>query len=796
MQKCCKAGHFRNAISKLLFYGRLTVVCIALVGVWEETIVAVPPWIPCAAAEVVKSEDPFAKKLKIVEQYERNLPTDTIGSQKTTSSVKAYQGMPTLHINGKPVFPMAMIAIGHYPTQVCRDFAAAGIQLYSHIIWSSGSVLKKPDWWLGPGKYDFAEIDRQILSIIKADPQAYVFLRVKLNPPAWWLKAHPDEMTHYEDGRRGPQCSMASEVWEKTYERMLRDLIRHVEGSAYAGHIIGYQPAGGSASEWFWWGYRKGLIDYGPAARKRFQKWLKDRYHGDPGLLRSAWNDPEVTFQTAAPPSGQARKQAEYGIFRDPKKAGNVMDYQRFLSEVTAHNVIQSCRICKEETRGSKMVGVFYGYSLFTCLGPNELWNCGYLGLEKVLHSPYVDFFASPTDYNRRVAGDPGNFISAYTASYLLHGKLYWDEADYRTHLSSTGESWVTHSLPETLSVFERGFAYMLTKGTALWWFTLAGDHTFHQDEMMEDIAKMREIGQDNVDVSKEHLHEIAVLADEESYFRMRMGVSALTRPLMRDMQLKLATMGAPYDMYLLSDIADRRMPDYKVYIFLNAFYVDDATREAIKQKVRRNGALSVWFYAPGFIQPDGSFCEKAMHDLTGIRIRHKLEERSLQLNVTERSHPITEKVQQSLALEPTQELEPIFWADDPQATVLGRLGPEGEPGLVTRDFGTWRCVYCAAPGISNELLRGLIHYAGGHVYSTSNDTFYANHNYLMIHTATGGRKRITLPERRDVHELLEGKILGRNLATIDVTLPKAVTRVYRLRKPGDPSVGAAGNSQ
>ena len=496
---------------------------------------------------------------------------------------------------------MAMVPIGHFPREVCRDFAAAGVHLYSHIIWNNRATVPRSvlagsrtdiSWWHGPGQYDFSKIDAQFEAIIEADPQAYIFPRVKLNPPKWWLDTHPDERTQYEGGTRGSQYSMASEAWEATYERMLRDLIRHIEGSPYAGHIIGYQPAGGESSEWFWWGFRKGWIDYSPAARKRFRAWLGKRYHGDVSQLRKAWNDSSVTFETAEPPSGKLRETTEYLLFRDARTARPAIDFQRFLSNVTAENIVRSCRICKEETRGKKIAGVFYGYSIYSASTRLTLWNCGWLGLRQVLESPYVDFLCAPTDYSRRRGGDPGTFISAYSASYRLHQKLYWDEADFRTHLFQGKVSYATRSLNETLETLRRAFGYMLTKGTALWWFTLAGDDTFHQDEIMNDIARMKDRGDASMPCDKEPLREVAVLVDEESFYHMRAGASQLTRPLIVNMhQLALPTMGAPFDTYLLSDIANEKMPDYKLYLFLNSFAVSDTVREAIKKKVRRNGA-------------------------------------------------------------------------------------------------------------------------------------------------------------------------------------------------------------
>jgi len=741
----------------------------------------------------------FAQKLKIVERYEQDIPRDTIGRGPTTAAVRPHEGLPSLWINERPVAPIAMVPIDHFPRDVCRDFAAAGVHVYSHILWTWARVVPESkarkldectDWWLGPGQYAFERVDRQVQAIIEADPQAYIFLRLKLDPPGWWVSANPDELSQHEDGRRGPQYSMASEKWEETYERMLRDLIGHVEASSYAGHIIGYQPAGGSASEWFWYGQDKGLIDYSPAARKRFREWLRARYQEDVAALKKAWNDPEVTFATAHPPNEEARRTSEHLMFREASQARRVSDFQQFLTDITVHNIQKSCRICKEETKRRKIAGVFYGYSFhFAASGTGSFsqWNLGFLGLKGVLDCPDVDFISSPTDYRHRRGGDPGNFVSAYTDSYQLHGKLYWDEVDTRTCYYRGPDSYAVRTLPETLAVHQRAAGYGLTKGTALWWFTLTGDQTFHDEAIMEDIARIQHASQASLAVDKSHVRQIAVLADEQSFLYMRMGVGALMQPLMREMHDHLATMGAPFDMYLLSDIANASLPDYKLYVVLNPFYLTDATRAAIKAKVRRNNAVAAWFYAPGFVAQDGTLNAQGIGDLTGIAVRESLEERPLHLAITDFDHPITAKLRRSNLLPQTGPVGPVFWVDDPQARTLGRLVPDGKTGLAVREFDTWRSVYSAVPTMSTSLLRGLARYAGAHVYSTSDDVFYANHHYAMIHTATAGAKQIDLPQARDVFDALSGDVIARNTAVIRLEMPEQTTRIFRLTSPTNP---------
>ena len=43
-----------------------------------------------------------------------------------------------------------------------------------------------------------------------------------------------------------------------------------------------------------------------------------------------------------------------------------------------------------------------------------------------------------------------------------------------------------------------------------------------------------------------------------------------------------LARFGAPYDIYLMQDLVDGKLPPYKLYVFLNAFHLDAARRAAL----------------------------------------------------------------------------------------------------------------------------------------------------------------------------------------------------------------------
>ena len=704
----------------------------------------------------------------------------TLASGETIAEVRKQDGLPTLCINNKPIAPVALIPIGNFPTDVCREFGEAGVHIYSHIIWNwrdvrpgiNQGLSEANRWWLGPGRYDFDKVDRRIRAIIAGDPKALVFLRVKLNPPDWWIDAHPDELLHYHDGSRGPQHSMASLVWEETYERMLRDLIGHIESSDYADHIIGYQPAGGKTSEWLLY-YRRDhtdVIDYSPAARKRFRAWLSDRYAGDVDELRRAWHDETVAFSTAQPPPPDLRYDSEYGLFRDPGRAQPAMDYHRFLSDITAHNIIRSCRICKEETQGRKITGVFYGYMLHWAHTRVLLANEGQLGLRQILESPYVDFLTSPPQYEARRPGDPGLFQSGYFGSYRLHGKLFWQEADIRTHLAPKPVHYSAANLEETRSLMTRQLGYALTEMNGLWWFTLAGDDTFRDDAIMQHAKRISDVAEHAMNDRGSRRHDVAVFADEETYHHMQMGSGALTYPLVTDMRRMLSRSGVVHDIYLLSDIVDPAMPDYKLYLMLNPFYLTDELRNAIKNKIRRNNAVAVWFYAPGFVQEDGSFSEAAIADLIGIQVRHRRDSQVLQMGLRDVDHPILAEGGNTRTLTMQKPIDPVFYADDSAATVVGVLQPQGEDGLVVKEYEDWRSIYFAAPMMDTALFRGIARYAGCHVYSETDDILDANSRYLMLHTTSAGNKDIRLPVKCTIRNLIEDRDVAKDADELHFT--------------------------
>jgi hypothetical protein len=351
---------------------------------------------------------------------------------------------------------------------------------------------------------------------------------------------------------------------------------------------------------------------------------------------------------------------------------------------------------------------------------------------------------------------------------------MIWEEHDYRTHVARGAFSTdKTDNLQETLSVLTRSVGMTLAENAGVWWRTFQNDW-YHQEKTMETIAAMQRIGESSQSADKTSVAQVALIYDENMPYYQAGGDNAFLRQQVWGTYEGAARMGAPYDIYLLSDLQDKRMPDYKLYIFLNAYRIDAQTKQAIADKVRKNNAVAVWCYAPGYMEGN-TFSTDSMKDLTGIQFAAKRDNENLSLKITDVTNSITRLAKSTF---PAYSFSPSFTVTDPDVKVLGTTA-DG-PALVAKQFKDWRSVYSEMP-LTQELLQGLCDYAGVHIYSRSYDVLYANKSYVFLYTSTAGNKTISLRSPADVQEEFSGKVMGKNVDHFTENVPAAVTRIYRL---------------
>jgi hypothetical protein len=224
--------------------------------------------------------------------------------------------------------------------------------------------------------------------------------------------------------------------------------------------------------------------------------------------------------------------------------------------------------------------------------------------------------------------------------------------------------------------------------------------------------------------------------------------------------------------MYFTTDLSHPKMKDYKMYIFLNQWSVNEKTLKVIKEKLARNNALAVWQYAPGYMD-DGKVDLKNMEKVTGMRFTEKRQKTDfLPEKIAYLPSKVTNKVKQPEKLT----VSPVFSVQNtPGVKVLSTAN--GMNIMAEKGRNLWTLL-----PLTPEMIRNLCRTEKIHVYSDNGNTLLVNESYLMIHTLNDKPFTVSLPRKFNVTETISGKKFGR-VSSISEKLPAGSTAIYLLEK-------------
>ncbi len=640
---------------------------------------------------------------------------------------------------------------------------------------------KQKPWAVATLYFRYTDLDHRQILIFRSDGKLELLKRHT------GVRHLTTEVEHWSQVCAGNQVSVASDAWRREANEHVRRLTEHLE-SKYGDRIIGYKPYGQNTGEWFYQdSHQPKLNCCEPAFEQAWRRWLAAKY-GAEDALRKAWGDPNITFDKVAIPSAEQRLNASLGLFREPAKERKVIDFHEYQNIAVVEAMEEFAKTIKEATNKRKLV-LGRSAALFD-LGaqPFGIQQSGQLAFGRLLKCPDVDLIAAPISYGDRGAGGIGAFMWLVD-SVSLHGKLWLNEDDTRTHISSKNGrhdpalDGRTETPQQTYGVHQRNFAHLLTRRVSCWWMDLFGEGWLDDEGIWQNLGKLKRIYDSVLGKPSSFKPEVAVVVDEKSAFYLTQSPPPLTAPLLSGIRKSLYRIGTPCGFYLLDDLTSGLVPKAKFYIFLNCFALTESEREAIARQCK--GKVCAFFYANGFIK-DPSADARNMKELLGVPVKMGMEKVVGQVKVA--AHSLTEGVSDFGVDDAQYGLSPVFYLEEGKVgkeakiEVLGRYRDNGMPGVWVKRDKRYTAVYIGALTAPSSLLRNIAKMGGAHIYCGTDDVIAADGQFVAIHASSEGEKLLRLPRKATVRDALSGEVVGVDIQSWRVKMQKGETRIYEVK--------------
>jgi hypothetical protein len=349
----------------------------------------------------------------------------------------------------------------------------------------------------------------------------------------------------------------------------------------------------------------------------------------------------------------------------------------------------------------------------------------------------------------------------------------------------------------EQAAILQREAAHNIITGTPYWWFDIsagagaarrAAGGAFASPALVGAMRQLSEIGKRSVEWDRGSIAEVAFVCSEETPFYqsamngslIRFEMEAAHALLLDGCTKKWGVAGVPFDCFEINDLAHPKFPgdQYKLFIFVNCARVNDRAAEGVR-RWQGGGRTLLWTFASACLAED-HFDPARGEELVGIRLNCQRSRRDIHVEMGEREEVLT-KGGAALNFGTGTAVGPVFYADDREATVLGRLRDGGEPGFALRKHAGWNAVYLSMFNFGPALFRNLARFAGAHVWCESDDVIYANRSMVCLHTASAGVKIISLPGSSRITDLFDSNSKGYSGDRITVDMPAYRTALWRL---------------
>lgn len=733
------------------------------------------------------------------------------------ASLEFDNGQFGFKIGGKFYLPFFMRYLKSFGFERFYQTKASGIDLQYFMMYNRCLGQPKRQEY-------FDRMDMNIRNMLRVRPESYIMVGVDLRPCPAWLKANPDELML--DAFGGRPCdikgepgmeSFGSQKYENDCKEFLSALMEFLSTKPYAGRIVAWHPWIGSQLDSFIGGIQQNfgkprsqisIGDFHPGAIAMYQDWLRNKYHGSVDELRKAWKNDQVTFATARPVISELVKEgANGGVFRDPLVCPAAYDYLEFFPSLLGAFDRRIAGFIKEKTGNKALVMFHYGAVTTNMCSSQPSGTRAHVNnfdLPEMLKDPNIDMYVYAPNYHLRHSGQP-YVVWPPVDSLTLHNRMFLADNDSRTFSAGTLEHGRHRGEKETRAVMMYDMTWHLLKNTGAWFSDMSyyAPHKWSAEQYpwFAQPATTKAMRQ-TIDIftnalKKEHASaaEVAVFISvstpryEDIYMASPVYLNLIERMLFKEINM----LGAPYDIYMMNDLSNPRIKkDYKLYVFLNPFFMNAEERLEVN-KLKKDGKTLLWFYAPGYVDKTRGLITEGIQEVTGIKISAKPDKEIPQLKISSATHPVTRQIagKEYISegygdgvwgkLHPAA-YSPIFYVDDPLATGLGSY-PDGKTAFAVRKFKDWNSVYCAVPFLDAKALRNIANFAGVHLYCHENVLMAADNRFLMFNNGYEESKTLTifLPGKYTVTDAISGEAVssGQKIFKLEMKAPE--TRILSL---------------
>jgi len=744
-------------------------------------------------------EAPTPENLLPLEEAEKMLRA----RPRATATVKQLGQRPRLFIDGKASFPAFYVAPAWKGTNAqIKDFKEAGVNVYFIPYILGKGVYGDLGVWSGKDKTDFSELDEMMWRVLRADPQGYIMFYLMTDPYPSWAEEHPQSIVTNQDGKKAivdmkflrwddkPKVipgkgrperyghSYVSSDLRRDTKKVLAQFDQYIKNSLPGKAVIGYNVGGGYDGQMIAWNDAGGVNNYGDyseASRDAFRVWLQQKYQTD-AALQAAWHQPQVTFETAQVPA--AKRRQESAFFLDPKIEQDIADYNRFHSEGVVDTLDEYAKALRESHETPIILGAYYAGPRSTKLSHHAT---GYL-LRKGSYN-YVTSVMAYGDF--RLPGGAGQANQVWQ-SHLLHNTFGLSEEDFRSWKSkpSTAERNIhvgrAETAEESNAMIRRDTGRALAYGQGNWWYDMSGGW-FSDPSIMKAVKESVNAYQLDLKDNNFPRTDVAIFTDEESidYLNPKNAVG-ITHAALNKQITPLNSSGVPFHLYLQNDIANPKLQNYKLYVFLNAYHLTTDQWDAI-QKLRRDGKTICFMHAPGVTSQQvlgASSATAAIEKVTGIKVAENGSGSSLLQPNAKSTFNGGHVISYNNITVPT------FAVDDTNAQVVADYTSNRKPAVAIRDFGTWRSVFFGGVGMDAFFFNALASEAGAWVAAPAGNAVYANQNFLTIHAMYGGSRSVQLLQPSKVTDLADGTLVSAKTQMLDLKMQRGETRWFYLQQP------------